>query len=101
MGFSIEWLLEFIDAFIDGDALPRKEPEEYDCAETTWGVFKAYAFFFWLSAWAPMSFIYKLLHCMYGKLQTRTGHGIGADLPINQGTKIQRYSDMTFVVIGK
>ncbi len=45
MGFSTEWLLEFIDVFIDGDALPRKEPEEYDCAEMTWGVFKAYGFF--------------------------------------------------------
>ncbi len=45
MGFSIGWLLEFIDAFTNGDALPRKEPEEYDCAETTWGVFKANAFF--------------------------------------------------------
>ncbi len=44
MGFSIESLLEFIDAFIDGDG--KEETEEYDyCTETTWGVFKAYAFF--------------------------------------------------------
>ncbi len=43
MGLSIEWLSEFIDAFIDGDA--KEETEEYDCTETTWGVFKAYAFF--------------------------------------------------------
>ncbi len=40
MGLSIKWLLEFID----GDA--KEETEEYDCRETTWGVFKAYAFFF-------------------------------------------------------
>ncbi len=46
MGLSIEWLLEFIDAFIDGDA--KEETEEYDCTETTWGVFKAYAFFVYL-----------------------------------------------------
>ncbi len=32
---------------------------------------------------------------------TRMGHGIGADLPINQVAKIQRYSDITFLVIGK
>ena len=43
MGLPIEWLSEFIDAFIDGDA--KEETEEYDCTETTWGVFKAYAFF--------------------------------------------------------
>ncbi len=41
MSLSIEWLSEFIDAFIDGDA--KEETEEYDCKETTWGVFKAYA----------------------------------------------------------
>ena len=44
MGLSIEWLLEFFDAFIDVDA--KEETKEYDCTETTWGVFKAYAFFF-------------------------------------------------------
>ncbi len=43
MGISIEWLFEFFDAFIDGDA--KEETEEYDCTETTWGVFKAYAFY--------------------------------------------------------
>ena len=43
MGLSIEWLSEFIDAFIDGDA--KEETEEYDCTETTWDVLKAYAFF--------------------------------------------------------
>ena len=43
MGVSIGWLLKFIDAFIDGDS--KEETDEYDCAETTWGVFKAYAFF--------------------------------------------------------
>ena len=32
-----------IDAFIDGDA---KETTEYDCAETTRGVFNAYAISF-------------------------------------------------------
>ncbi len=42
---SIEWLSEFIDAFIDGDA--KEETEEYDCTETTWGVFKAYTFFYY------------------------------------------------------
>ena len=41
MGLSIEWLLEFIDA--------KEETEEYDWTETTWGVFKAYAFFFVIS----------------------------------------------------
>ncbi len=40
MDLSIEWLLEISYAFTDGDA-----KEEYDCTETTWGVFKAYAFF--------------------------------------------------------
>ncbi len=51
MGISIEWLSEFIDAFIDGDA--KKETEEYDCTETTWDVFKAYAFFWsYDSTWA-------------------------------------------------
>ena len=44
MDLSIEWLSEFIDAFIDGDT--KEETEEYDCTDTTWGVFKAYAFFF-------------------------------------------------------
>ncbi len=46
MGLSMEWLLEFIDidALIDGDA--KEETEEYDCTETSWGVFRAYAFFF-------------------------------------------------------
>ncbi len=40
---SIEWLLAFIDAFTNGDA--KEETEEYDCTETMWDVFKAYAFF--------------------------------------------------------
>ena len=36
--------VEFIDAFIYGDA--KEETEAYDYyTETTWGVFKAYAFF--------------------------------------------------------
>ena len=44
MDFSMEWLLEFIDTFMDGDA--KEETKEYDyAAEMTWGVFKAYAFF--------------------------------------------------------
>ncbi len=37
MGLSIEWLSEFIDA--------KDETEEFDCTETTWVVFKEYAFF--------------------------------------------------------
>ncbi len=38
---SMEWVLEIIDAFIGGDA--KEETEEYDCADTTRGVFKVYA----------------------------------------------------------
>ena len=38
--------MEFIDidACIDGDA--KEETKEFNCTETTWGVFKAYAFFY-------------------------------------------------------
>ncbi len=43
MGLSIQWLVQFIDALIDGDA--KEEAEEYDCTEMTWRVFKVYAFF--------------------------------------------------------
>ncbi len=43
MGLSIEWISEFNDAFIDGDA--KEETEEYDYTETTWGAFKAYEYF--------------------------------------------------------
>ena len=49
MGISMELLLEIIDDFIDGDA--NEATEEYDCADTTQGVFKACVFFylcFWL-----------------------------------------------------
>ncbi len=53
MALSIEWLLEFIDAFINGDA--KEETEEYHCTETTWGVYKAYAFFSIMLWWLSLS----------------------------------------------
>ena len=37
-GISMEWVLEIIDAFIDGDA--KDCDKEYDCTDTTHGVFK-------------------------------------------------------------
>ncbi len=40
---SMEWILEIIDDFIDGDAKGATEEYMYDCTDTTQGVFKAYA----------------------------------------------------------
>ncbi len=41
MGILMEWLMEIIDDFIDGDA--NEATEEYDCPDTMRVVFKAYA----------------------------------------------------------
>ena len=42
MGLSIEWIMEFIDAFIDGDA--KEESEDDDCTGMTWGVLFRYCY---------------------------------------------------------